>query len=62
MLLKPNGLILTKFDETSQPAKVFPIIKELNLPIAAMCEGKRIFIDIKPAHVNFVLNRVFDGA
>lgn len=62
MLLKPTGLILTKFDETSQPAKVFPIIKELNLPVAAMCEGKRIFIDIKPADVNYVLQRVFDGA
>jgi len=62
MLLKPNGLILTKFDETSQPAKVFPIIKELNLPVAAMCAGKRIFIDIKPADSEYVIERVFDGA
>ncbi len=60
MLLKPTGLILTKFDETSQPGKVFPIIHELNLPVAAVCEGKRVFIDIQPATADYVLDRIFE--
>ncbi len=60
LLLKPNGIVLTKFDETKQAGKVFPIIKELNLPVAAMSEGKRIFIDILPGNVNFVIERIFE--
>ena len=60
MLLKPTALVLTKFDETSQPGKAFPIIHELNLPVAAMCEGKRVFIDVQPGNADYVLDRIFE--
>ena len=61
MLLKPTGIVLTKFDETAQPGKVFSIINELNLPVVAFCEGKRIFIDIAMPQVDYVLNKVFEA-
>lgn len=59
MLLKPDGVILSKFDETSQPGKVFPIIHEMNLPIVAICNGKRIFMDIAAATPEYILNELF---
>ena len=59
MLLKPDGVILTKFDETTQPGKVFPIIHEMNLPIAAIYNGKRIFMDIAAADPEYVLKELF---
>ncbi len=60
LLLKPTGLILTKFDETSQPGKLFSIIEEIELPVACMCEGKRIFIDIVPGNADYVFNKIFE--
>jgi len=61
MLLKPSGILLTKFDETAQPGKVFSILNELNLPVAGYSTGKRIFIDFEMPKVDFVLNKLFDG-
>ncbi len=60
LLIKPTGIILTKFDETAQPAKVFTILEELNIPIVAFCEGKRIFIDIALPNEDYVLNKIFE--
>jgi len=60
MLLKPDGIILTKFDETTQPGKVFPIINEMNLPVAAICDGKRIFMDITVPKAEYVFDKLFD--
>lgn len=60
MLLKPDGIILSKFDETTQPGKVFPIINEMNLPVAAICDGKRIFMDISLGDPEYVLNKLFE--
>lgn len=61
MLLKPSAILLTKFDETAQPGKVFSILSELNLPVAGYSSGKRIFIDFEMPKVEFVLNKLFDG-
>jgi len=61
MLLKPSGLVLTKFDETSQPGKVFSIVNELKLPVVAFGDGKRIFIDIEMPKVEYALNKIFDS-
>jgi flagellar biosynthesis protein FlhF len=60
ILLNPSGIIFTKFDETSQPGKVFSVLEEIKLPVAAMCEGKRIFIDIVTGNVEFLFKRIFD--
>jgi len=61
MLLKPSGIILTKFDETAQPGKVLSIINELNLPVLGFGDGKRIFIDFKMPNVDYVIDKIFES-
>jgi len=61
LLLKPSGVIFTKFDETSQPGKVFAILDELKLPVVACSEGKRIFIDIEPGQIDFLYKKIFEN-
>jgi len=61
MLLKPAGIILTKFDETAQPGKAISILNELHLPIVAFGDGKRIFIDTQLPDVEYVLDKLFEG-
>ncbi len=61
MLLKPSAIVLTKFDETAQPGKAFSIANELNLPIAAIGDGKRIFIDTQLPQADYVLDKIFEG-
>jgi len=60
LLLKPDGLILTKFDETTQPGKVLSIANEMNLPVAATCSGKRIFMDIAQGNTSDLINGLFE--
>lgn len=60
MLLKPSAIILTKFDETAQPGKVFSIIDELKLPVAAIADGKRIFIDMHIPDADYAIHKLFD--
>jgi flagellar biosynthesis protein FlhF len=60
MFLKPNGIILTKFDETGKPGKIFSILKEINLPLVSFSEGKRVFIDVMPAAADYVFKKIFD--
>ena len=60
LLLKPDGLILTKFDETTQPGKVLSIVNEMNLPVAATCSGKRIFMDIDRGNAADLINNLFE--
>lgn len=62
LLLKPNGIIFTKFDETTQPGKVFNIIAELELPAVCFSEGKRVFMDFEPANVDYLFNKIFEPA
>lgn len=60
LLLKPSGLILTKFDETNRWGKFFTLMDELDLPVVAFGEGKRIFIDIALPDENYIFNRLFE--
>lgn len=60
LMLKPSGVIFTKFDETTQPGKVFSILDTLKLPVVCFCDGKRIFIDIELAHIEYLYNKIFD--
>lgn len=60
LLLKPTGLIFTKFDETSQPGKVFSIAEELNLPVVCFCEGERIFIDVAAGNIEYLNKKIFE--
>ncbi len=60
MLLKPSGIILTKFDETAQPGKIFSIIDELKLPVAGIADGKRIFIDMQMPDADYAIRKLFD--
>ncbi len=60
MLLKPAAIIITKFDETAQPGKFFSIIDELKLPVAAIADGKRIFIDLQMPNADYAIQKLFD--
>jgi len=60
LLLKPTGVIFTKFDETTQPGKVFSIAEELNLPIVCYCEGERIFIDVAAGNIEYLYKKIFE--
>jgi len=60
LLLKPTGVIFTKFDETTQPGKVLPILESIKLPVVSFCDGKRIFIDIELGKVEYLYNKLFD--
>ncbi|RLD16531.1 hypothetical protein DRI50_01665, partial [candidate division KSB1 bacterium] len=60
LLLKPSGLILTKFDETNRWGKFFTLIEELELPVVAFGEGKRIFIDIALPDENYIFQKLFE--
>jgi flagellar biosynthesis protein FlhF len=62
LLLKPSGVVFTKFDETSQPGKVFSILDELELPVVCYGEGKRIFIDVIPPDIEYIFNKLFEAA
>lgn len=60
LLLKPTGVIFTKFDETTQPGKVFSIAEELNLPVVCFCEGERIFIDVAAGNIDYLYKKIFE--
>ncbi len=60
MLLKPSGLLLTKFDETMRVGKFFTLMDELELPVVAFGEGKRIFIDITLPEEHYVFEKLFE--
>jgi flagellar biosynthesis GTPase FlhF len=62
LLMKPTGVVFTKFDETTQPGKVFSILEELELPAVSFSEGKRVFIDAEPANVDYLFNKLFEMA
>ncbi len=60
LLLKPSGLILTKFDETNRWGKFFTLMEELELPVVAFGEGKRIFIDIVLPDEHYIFKKLFE--
>ncbi len=61
LLLKPTGLILTKFDETNRWGKIFTLLDELQLPVVAFGEGKRIFIDIMLPDESYIFQKLFEA-
>lgn len=60
LLLKPTGIIFTKFDETTQPGKAFSIFEELKLPAVCFCEGERIFIDVAAGNLEYLYKKIFE--
>ena len=60
LLLKPTGIIFTKFDETTQPGKVLSISEELELPAVCFCEGERIFIDVSTGNIDYLYKKIFE--
>lgn len=61
LLLKPTGIVFTKFDETTQPGKVFSILDVINLPVACFGGGKRIFLDLAKGDPKFMFDKLFDS-
>lgn len=61
MLLKPTGLLLTKMDESMRIGKFFTLMEELELPVVAFGDGKRIFIDIALPEESYIFEKVFEG-
>ncbi len=60
LLLKPTGIAFTKFDETTQPGKVFSILEVISLPVASFGEGKRIFIDLEKGNPQYMYDKIFE--
>lgn len=60
LLLKPTGIAFTKFDETTQPGKVFSILDVINLPVTSFGDGKRIFIDMKKGNPQYMFDMLFE--
>lgn len=54
-----NGLVLTKFDETTQGGKLFSLLNEVHLPMHFICNGQGIPHDIQLAKSETVLNNIF---
>ncbi len=61
LLLKPTGIILTKFDETNRWGKIFTLLDELQLPVVAFGAGKRIFIDITLPDESYIFQKLFEA-
>ncbi len=59
LLVKPTGIIFTKFDETTQPGKVFSILDVISLPVVAFGDGKRIFVDTREGKPEYMFNKIF---
>ncbi len=59
LLVKPTGIIFTKFDETTQPGKVFSILDVISLPVVAFGDGKRIFVDTQEGKPEYMFNKIF---
>ncbi|MCF7800558.1 MAG: hypothetical protein K9N34_00935 [Candidatus Marinimicrobia bacterium] len=47
-VLKPTGMIATKFDETTRPGKVISLSKTLSLPVVFACDGQEVTGRYKP--------------
>lgn len=56
----PNGLVITKLDETSTPAGLLHAAVASDLPIAALCFGQSVPEDISPASTDDILKRLFN--
>ena len=61
LLLKPTGIAFTKFDETTQPGKVFSILDVISLPVACFGDGKRIFIDLEKGNPQYMYDKIFES-
>ena len=61
LLLKPTGIAFNKFDETTQPGKVFSILDVINLPVVCFGDGKRIFVDIAKGDPQYMYDKLFDS-
>ncbi len=46
---KPNGLILTKLDETEEIGSILPILSRTDLPLVYVSSGQKIPEDLEPA-------------
>lgn len=47
-LLEPDGMIVTKLDETARPGKIISLVRTFELPVHFVCDGQRIPQDILP--------------
>jgi len=61
LLVDPTGLILTKFDETTRPGKIFSILNEVNLPLVSFSDSDKMNVDIIPANVDYLFDRIFNS-
>lgn len=60
ILLKPTGIIFTKFDETTQPGKVFSVLNEVNIPVVGFCDGTGVFTDISLGRIDYMYKKIFE--
>lgn len=58
--VQPTGYLFTKFDETTQPGKLFSVLDELKLPVVSVSEGERVFMDAQAGNLDFVFKKLLD--
>ncbi len=54
-----RGLVITKFDETTQGGKLLSLLEEVHLPLHFICNGQGIPHDIERAEGDIVFNNIF---
>lgn len=57
---KPTGLVITKFDGTGKPGKALSIMKAINLPIQALCDGQSVPNNICLGSAENLWDRIFN--
>ena len=57
--LEPSGLIISKFDESSNIGGILEILKKYKLKLSFFTTGQKIPEDIEPASKEFISNFVF---
>jgi flagellar biosynthesis GTPase FlhF len=61
LLIKPTGIAFSKFDETTQPGKVFSILDVISLPVVCFSDGKRVFVDIAKGDPQYMYDKIFES-
>jgi|GEM_PF-6609150 len=61
LLVDPTGLIITKFDETTLPGKIFSLLDEINLPLVCFSDTDKVMDDLKTASADYLFDKLFDS-
>lgn len=61
LLVDPTGLIITKFDETTLPGKIFSLLDEINLPLVCFSDTDKVMDDLTTPSADYLFDKLFDS-